>query len=103
MLKLRQSLVAFTLLGSNHYVDMLLLQFGMWEYQEDMQHPIVNILKVLLEKTSNCLIVYYLNILNITQDAPTRNFSTKPINLWVTLFIPEWISTKTCSIIRHFL
>jgi hypothetical protein len=26
-------------------VDMLLLQLGMWEYQEQMQHPIINILR----------------------------------------------------------
>ena len=45
MLKLRQALVAFTLLGSNQYVDMLLLQFGVWTYQEDVQHPMINILQ----------------------------------------------------------
>jgi hypothetical protein len=45
MLKLRQALVAFAILGSNQYVDMLLLQFGIWEYQEQMQHPIIEILK----------------------------------------------------------
>lgn len=45
MLKLRQALVAFTILGSNQYIDMLLLQFGIWEYQEQMQHPIMDILK----------------------------------------------------------
>ncbi len=46
MLKLRQALVAFTILGSNQYIDMLLLQFGIWEYQEQMQHPIMEILKL---------------------------------------------------------
>ncbi len=45
MLKLRQALIAFTILGSNQYIDMLLLQFGIWEYQEQMQHPIIEILK----------------------------------------------------------
>ena len=45
MLKLRQILVAFAILGSNQYVDMLLLQFGIWEYQEQMQHPVIEILK----------------------------------------------------------
>lgn len=45
MLKLRQALIAFALLGSREYIDMLLLQFGMWEYQEQMQHPVIPILK----------------------------------------------------------
>jgi hypothetical protein len=45
MLKLRQALVAFAILGSNQYVDMLLLQFAIWDYQEQMQHPIIQILK----------------------------------------------------------
>lgn len=45
MLKLRQALIAFAIMGSNQYVDMLLLQFSVWEYQEQMQHPIIEILR----------------------------------------------------------
>ena len=43
--KLRQLLVVFAILGVNQYVDMLLLQLAMWEYQEQMQHPVIQIIK----------------------------------------------------------
>ena len=45
MLKLRQALVAFSILGSKQYMDVLLAQFLLWEYQADFQHPVVDIMK----------------------------------------------------------
>jgi len=44
-LTLRQMLVAFSLLGSVKYVEFLLLQLGLWEYQNQMQHPSIDIIE----------------------------------------------------------
>src|SRR5690242_2791637 len=49
ILKLRQVLVAFALLGSNEYMDVLLLQFALWEYQATFEHPLINIMKGALD------------------------------------------------------
>lgn len=43
-LKLQQMLVAFALLGSNQYMDLLLLQLSIWEYQTKLEHPVMDIL-----------------------------------------------------------
>ena len=40
LLKLQQIVIAFVLLESHEYVDMLLLQLAMWEYQLEMGHPL---------------------------------------------------------------
>ena len=45
MLKLRQALVAFAILGSKEYMDVLLAQFAIWEYQAEFKHPVVDIMK----------------------------------------------------------
>jgi len=45
VLKLRQALIAFAILGSKEYMDVLLAQFAIWEYQSDFQHPVVDIMK----------------------------------------------------------
>ena len=38
-------LVGFTLLGSTQYMDLLLLQFAIWEYQDYFNHPVMDILR----------------------------------------------------------
>jgi len=45
VLRLRQALVAFSILGSKQYMDVLLAQFLLWEYQAEFQHPVVDIMK----------------------------------------------------------
>ena len=37
--------VAFSLLGSTKYVEFILLQLGLWEYQNQMQHPSIDIIE----------------------------------------------------------
>ena len=49
ILKLRQCLVAFGMLNSHEYMDVLLLQLAIWEYQADFQHPIVDVMKGAVE------------------------------------------------------
>lgn len=44
-LKLRQALIAFAILGSNQYIDFILLQLGLWEYQKLMHHPSIDIIR----------------------------------------------------------
>jgi len=41
---LRRSLVAFALLGCNEYIDMILLQLALWEYQAQFKHPVIDVL-----------------------------------------------------------
>ena len=48
-MKLRQCLVAFGMLNSHEYMDVLLLQLAIWEYQADFQHPIVDVMKGAVE------------------------------------------------------
>jgi hypothetical protein len=45
LLKLRQVVLAFVLLDSHEYVDMLLLQLALWEYQLEINHPVIDILR----------------------------------------------------------
>ena len=45
LLKLRQVVLAFVLLDSHEYVDMLVLQLALWEYQLEMNHPVIDILR----------------------------------------------------------
>ena len=45
ILKLRQCLIAFGILDSHEYMDVLLAQFAIWEYQADFQHPIVDVMR----------------------------------------------------------
>src|SRR6185503_1351560 len=49
ILKLRQCLVAFGMLDSQEYMDVLLVQLAMWEYQAEFKHPIVDIMKESVE------------------------------------------------------
>lgn len=43
-LKLQQMLVAFALLGSNQYMDLLLVQLAIWAYQTKTDHPMMDVL-----------------------------------------------------------
>ena len=49
ILKLRQCLVAFAMLDSQEYMDVLLVQLAIWEYQAEFKHPIVDIMKESVE------------------------------------------------------
>lgn len=42
---LRLLLVAFAILGSREYMDVILLQLTLWEYQAKFEHPVMEILK----------------------------------------------------------
>src|SRR5690349_9011018 len=44
LLKLQQMLVAFTLLNSREYMDLLIMQLSLWAYQTKVQHPVMDIL-----------------------------------------------------------
>jgi len=52
VLKMRQSLIAFALLGASQYMDVLLAQLALWEFQAHHQHPIVDILRSSVESFS---------------------------------------------------
>ena len=33
------------MLGSNQYMDLILMQLSLWQYQERLRHPVMNILR----------------------------------------------------------